>query len=110
MKNWMFLLAAILTETIATSALKSSDSFTKILPSAIVIAGYCASFYFLSLTLKSIPVGIAYAIWSGLGLVFITLIGWLVFDQKLDLPAVLGLVLIVSGVIVINTLSTTAEH
>ena len=78
MKNWFFLAIAIVSETIATSALKSSAGFTRLLPSLLVMAGYGIAFYFLSLTLRTIPVGIAYAVWSGVGIVLITLVGWLV--------------------------------
>jgi len=103
--KWLFLFIAIVTEVIATSALKSCDSFTKLVPSIIVVVGYGLSFYFFSLTLKTIPVGIAYAIWSGIGIVLISIIGWTYYHQKLDLPAVAGIVLIIAGVAVINLLS-----
>ena len=101
----MYLAIAILSEVIATSALKSSDGFTKFGPSLVVILGYGISFYCLSVVLKTIPVGVAYAIWSGMGIVLITLLGWLVFSQRLDLPAFLGMALIVAGVIVIYAFS-----
>ncbi|MBU3068674.1 QacE family quaternary ammonium compound efflux SMR transporter [Aestuariicella sp. G3-2] len=110
MKNWLFLGAAIITEVIATSSLKASDGFTKVWPSVLVVVGYGLSFYFLALTLKAIPVGIAYAIWAGLGIVLISLIGWVVFDQKLDMASVLGMCLIISGVLVINVFSKTTGH
>ncbi|WP_225624941.1 DMT family transporter, partial [Citrobacter portucalensis] len=84
MKGWLFLVIAIVGEVIATSALKSSEGFTKLAPSAVVIIGYGIAFYFLSLVLKSIPVGVAYAVWSGLGVVIITAIAWLLHGQKLD--------------------------
>ena len=110
MKNWLFLAIAIVSETIATSALKSSAGFTKLLPSLLVVAGYGIAFYFLSLTLRTIPIGIAYAVWSGVGIVLIALVGWLVFGQKLDMPALLGMGLIVAGVVVMNVFSRTAQH
>ncbi|TYQ21279.1 UNVERIFIED_ORG: small multidrug resistance pump [Zoogloea ramigera] len=110
MKNWLFLVIAIVSETIATSALKSSAGFTKLLPSLLVVAGYGIAFYFLSLTLRTIPIGIAYAVWSGVGIVLIALVGWLVFGQKLDTPALLGMGLIVAGVVVMNVFSRTAQH
>lgn len=110
MKNWLFLAIAIVSETIATSALKSSAGFTKLLPSLLVVAGYGVAFYFLSLTLRTIPIGIAYAVWSGVGIVLIALVGWLVFGQKLDTPALLGMGLIVAGVVVMNVFSKTAQH
>ena len=110
MKNWLFLAIAIVSETIATSALKSSAGFTMLLPSLVVVAGYGIAFYFLSLTLRTIPIGIAYAVWSGVGIVLIALVGWLVFGQKLDTPALLGMGLIVAGVVVMNVFSRTAQH
>jgi len=110
MKNYLFLLIAILFETIATSSLKASEQFTKIVPSLITVIGYIAAFYFLSLTLKTIPVGIAYAIWSGIGIVLITLAGIILFKQIPDLPAIIGMLLIVAGVVVINVFSKTSAH
>lgn len=110
MKNYFFLLIAILTETIATASLKNSEQFTKLVPSIITVVGYAAAFYFLSITLKSIPVGIAYAIWSGVGIVLITLSGIIFFKQVPDLPAILGLSLIIIGVIIINVFSKTAVN
>lgn len=110
MKNWLFLAIAIVSETIATSALKSSAGFTRLMPSLLVVAGYGIAFYFLSLTLRTIPIGIAYAVWSGVGIVLIALVGWLVFGQKLDTPALLGMGLIVAGVVVMNVFSRTAQH
>lgn len=102
MKNWIYLVAAIVSEVIATSALKSSDGFTVLTPTIIVISGYLAAFFFLSLVLKSIPVGIAYAIWSGIGIALISIIGWIFYDQRLDVPSIIGISLIMAGVIVIN--------
>ena len=93
MKSWVFLFVAILSETIATSALKVSEGFTVFLPALVVVAGYSLSFYFLSLTLRTIPIGVAYAIWSGVGLALVTIIGWLAFNQKLDSAAVIGIFL-----------------
>lgn len=110
MKNWAFLFAAILTEVIATTALKASDGFTRPGPSALVVAGYGVAFYFLSLTLRTIPMGIAYAIWSGVGIVLISAIAWLWYGQKLDLPAIIGIALIVAGVAVINLFSKSLAH
>ncbi len=110
MKNWLFLAVAIISEVIATSALKSSEGFTRLVPSFIVVAGYGSAFYFLSLTLKSIPVGIAYAIWSGVGIVLVTAIAWILHGQKLDLWGFVGISLIVSGVAVLNLLSKTSAH
>ena len=110
MKNWLFLAIAIVGEVVATSALKSSEGFTKPFSSAVVLVGYGVAFYFLSLALKSIPVGIAYAVWAGLGIVLVAAIAWLFHGQKLDAWALLGMGLIVSGVAVLNLLSKTSAH
>jgi len=107
---YVYLALAILFETIGTSFLQASQQFTRLLPSVAVLFFYAISFYLLSLVLKVMPVGIAYAIWSGLGIVLITLIGWVVFKQSLDLPAVIGLSLIIAGVIVVNLFSKTVGH
>jgi len=108
--KWVYLVVAVAGEVIATSALKSSAGFTKLGPSAIVVAGYGVAFYFLSLTLDVIPVGISYALWSGIGIVLISLIGWILFGQRLDLPAMVGIGLIVAGVAVINLSSESSSH
>ena len=110
MKSWLFLAVAIVGEVVATSALKSSDGFTKLAPSAVVVVGYGVAFYFLSLALKSIPVGIAYAVWAGLGIVLVAGIAWLLHGQKLDSWAFFGIGLIVSGVAVLNLLSKVSAH
>src|SRR5687767_1009841 len=104
---YVFLGVAIVAEVIATSALKASEGFTRLGPSLIVALGYGIAFYSLSLVMKAIPVGVAYAIWSGVGIVLISLVGWLVLKQPLDLPAMLGMGLIVAGVIVIQVFSRT---
>ena len=110
MKNWLILFIAIVAEVIATSALKSSEGFTKPIASIVVVLGYMIAFYCLSLTLKTIPVGIAYAVWSGVGIVLITTVAWIVFDQKLDVWGIIGIVMIMSGVLVLNLLSKTSSH
>ncbi|GHD47945.1 small multidrug resistance pump [Marinobacter persicus] len=110
MQSWLFLALAIIAEVVGTSALKSSEGFTRLGPTTVVVIGYVVAFYFLALAIKVIPVGIAYAVWAGLGIVLISLIGWLVFQQKLDAPAILGMGLILSGVLVINLFSGTASH
>lgn len=102
LKYWRYLCIAILAEVLATSSLKSSEGFTRLWPWLATIAGYGVAFYFLSLTLKTIPVGVAYAIWSGVGIVVIALIAWLAHGQKLDLAALVGMGLIMTGVILIN--------
>ncbi len=108
MKYWMFLATAIVCEVIATSALKASDGFNRLWPTLVVAVGYAAAFFFLSLTLRVIPVGVAYAVWSGVGVVLIALVAWLLYGQSLDLPAVIGMTLIVSGVVVLNVFSKTS--
>lgn len=105
LQSWIWLAIAIVAEVIATSALKASASFTRLVPSVVVIAGYCVAFYFLARALEFIPVGIAYAIWSGVGIVLIALIAWLLYGQTLDLPALVGLALIVAGIAVLNLYS-----
>ena len=108
--HWLYLGVAILFETIGTTALQASQQFTRAGPSVMVVISYALSFYLLALTLRFMPVGIVYAIWSGLGICFIALIAYLVFDQRLDLPAVLGMAMIIAGIIVINVFSNTATH
>lgn len=108
--HWLFLAIAITGEVIATSALKASDGFTRLMPSTITVVGYAVAFYFLALTLRTIPVGVAYAIWAGAGIVIISLIGLFIFGQELDAAAIAGIGLIVAGVIVINTLSNSVSH
>ena len=110
MQSWVTLVIAIIAEVIATSALKASDGFTRLWPSVITVLGYGVAFYCLSLTLKHIPVGLAYAVWSGLGVVLITAVSWVLFGQKLDAPALIGMGLIVAGVIVMNVFSKSVSH
>lgn len=107
---WLYLIAAVVAETIGTTALKASDGFTRWGPSALVIIAYGVSFWLLALVLRSIPVGIAYSIWSGLGIVLIAGIGWIVFGQKLDLAALIGLTLIIAGIAVIQLFSNSTTH
>lgn len=109
-KSWLFLGIAIVAEVVATTGLKASEGFSKFWPSMLVIAGYIVAFYFLSITLKEIPVGLAYAIWAGLGIVLVAFIGWLVYGQSLDAASVIGMALIIAGVAVINVFSKTAVH
>jgi len=107
---YLYLSVAIVAEVIATSALRAAAGFTVLLPSAISIVGYVVAFYFLSLTLKSMPVGVAYAIWSGVGIVLVSLVALVIYKQVLDLPALLGMGLIMAGVIVINLFSKSAVN
>nr|WP_315496760.1 multidrug efflux SMR transporter [uncultured Rhodoferax sp.] len=108
--NWLYLAIAIACEVVATSALKATEGFTRWQPSALVVAGYGLAFFFLSLTLRSIPVGIAYAIWAGAGVVLVSIAGWLLYQQVLDGAAILGIGLIVAGVLVINLFSKVVVH
>ena len=106
--HYIYLAIAIVTEVIGTSALKATEEFTRFWPSIIVLAGYVTSFYFLSLCLRHVPVGVAYAIWSGIGIILIAIVGWFLYKQSLDLPAVIGIAFIIAGVVVINLFSKTA--
>jgi small multidrug resistance pump len=110
MNQWLVLGCAIVAEVIATSALKASDGFSRLIPSLITVVGYAIAFYLLALTLRTMPVGIAYAIWSGVGTILIGAVAWLWYGQKLDLAAVIGMALIVAGVIVLNVFSKSAAH
>jgi small multidrug resistance pump len=107
---YLILSAAILAEVVATTALARSASFTRLLPSFVAVLGYAVAFWLLSFPLRSMPTGIVYAIWSGLGIVLITVIAWAWFGQALDMPAVMGLALIMAGVIVVNVFSKTVGH
>jgi small multidrug resistance pump len=108
--KWIYLSIAIVAEVMATTALRAAEGFTRLVPSIIVVAGYGIAFFFLSMTLKSIPVGIAYAIWSGVGMVLISIIGYFAYQQALDAPAVIGILLIIAGVTVINLFSKSITH
>jgi small multidrug resistance pump len=108
--KWLYLLIAIISEVVATSALKSSQGFSRLVPSLVVIAGYASAFYFLSLTLNTIPIGVAYALWSGIGILLVSIAGVILYHQTLDLPAVLGIILIVAGVVVLSLFSKSAVH
>ncbi|MCI0921973.1 DMT family transporter [Sphingobacterium rhinopitheci] len=110
MKNYLFLAAAILCETIATSFLKKTEQFTKIGPSIIFVLAMASSFYLLTFALKGIPIGIAYAIWSAVGIVLISLVGYFAYQQKLDLPAIIGIGFIIVGVVIINLFSKSSVH
>ena len=107
---WLMLFIAIVAEVIATSALKASAGFTRLWPSVVVVLGYGTAFYCLSLTLQSLSVGVAYALWSGLGIVLVTIASYVLYRQSVDLPALIGMALIVAGVAVIQLFSKTAVH
>jgi small multidrug resistance pump len=107
---YLTLMLAVLAETIGTTALQASQQFSKPIPSVICALSYAVAFYLLAIALRHFPVGIAYAMWSGMGIIFIAIIGFAVFGQKLDLAAVLGIVMILAGILVINLFSNTATH
>ncbi len=106
--QWIYLAIAIMSEVIATSALKTTEGFTRWIPSLLVVIGYTSSFYFLSLTLRTIPLGVAYAIWSGVGIALLAMIGWIIYHQALNMAAIIGITLIIAGVIVLVLFSKTA--
>lgn len=106
---YLYLAIAIIAEVTATSALKASEEFTKLVPSTIVVVGYGVAFYFLTLVLRTIPIGITYAVWSGLGIILVAIVGAMLYKQIPDIPAIIGMVLIVLGVIVIHVFSKTVS-
>ena len=108
--QYIILFVAVVMETIGTTALQSSQQFTRLLPTLIAIVAYMGAFYFLGLTLKYMPVGIVYALWSGLGIMAITVIGFVIFGQRLDAAAIAGLTLIIAGIVVIQVFSNTTTH
>lgn len=110
MHPYLSLAIAIVSEVIATSALRAADGFSKLVPSIVVVVGYAIAFLFLSITLRSMPVGIAYAIWSGLGVVLISVAAYFIYGQTLDAPALIGMALIVAGVLVLNLFSKSTAH
>ncbi|MEX6501464.1 DMT family transporter [Pseudomonas zhanjiangensis] len=110
MSGYIYLSVAIAAEVVATASMKALDGFNKPLPLVLVVAGYALSFWMLSLVVKSIPVGIAYAVWAGLGIVLVSIAATVLYQQRLDLPAILGMSLIVCGVVVIQLFSRTAGH
>jgi small multidrug resistance pump len=108
--TYLYLALAIIAEVAATSALKASEEFSRLIPSLIVVVGYGVAFYFMTLVLRVIPVGVTYAIWSGLGIVLVTVVGFFLYRQTPDIPAMLGMGLIISGVVVIHVFSRTYGH
>lgn len=110
MNAWLTLAIAIVAEVVGTSALKASDGFSRLWPSVVVVVGYGISFYCLSLVLRSIPVGITYAVWSGLGIVLITLVAWWLYGQTIDAMGFVGMGLILAGVVVLNVFSKSGGH
>lgn len=110
MNHWLAITIAILFEVMATTALKASNEFTRLLPSVLVVVGYLTAFYFMTLSMRVLPVGIMYAIWSGVGIVLISVLGWVFYRQALDVPAIIGMGLIIAGVVVINVFSRSIVH
>ncbi|MFP1918509.1 SMR family transporter [Lonsdalea quercina] len=110
MMTYLYLFLAIVAEVIATTALKLSDSFTRLVPSIVTLVFYAVAFYCLTITMRTLPTGVIYAIWSGAGIVLIAGVSWAIYGQRLDLPAVLGMGLIIAGVIVINVFSKSVTH
>ena len=108
--GYWYLVVAILSEVVATSALNASQGVTRLWPSMVTVVGYCLAFYFLSLTLRTVPMGIAYAVWAGAGIVLIAISGAIFFKQLPDLPAVLGMLFIIVGVVLVRAVSRTAGH
>jgi small multidrug resistance pump len=107
---YVYLAISIIAEVIGTSALKASEGFTKLWPSVVVVVGYGVAFHFLSLTLKTIPIGVAYAIWAGAGISLVAIVGWVLFEQKLDAAAIIGMCLIITGVVVMQVFSKSTGH
>ena len=108
--TYLYLTIAIIAEVAATSALKASEEFTRLVPSLIVVIGYGMAFYFMTLVLRVLPIGITYAIWSGLGIVLVSVVGFFLYKQTPDFPAIAGMALIISGVVVIHVFSKTVNH
>ena len=108
--HYIYLFLAVLAETIGTTSLQASQQFTRVVPSILVVLAYGSAFYFMSLTLAVMPVGVVYAIWSGLGILFIAVIGFVVFGQRLDGPAILGLAFIITGILILQLFSKTITH
>ncbi|MCF4099089.1 DMT family transporter [Maritalea mediterranea] len=109
-QGYIYLAIAILGEVVATSALKAANGFSETLPSILVVIGYGVAFYYLSLSIKTIPLGISYAIWSGVGVAAVSVVGWVYYKQALDLAALIGMAMILGGVLVIHLFSNTAAH
>lgn len=108
--TYVYLILAIIAEVIATSALKASNSFTQLIPSLIVVIGYSVSFYLLTLVLRQLPLGITYAVWSGLGIVLVAIVGAIIYKQIPDIAAIIGMGFIVAGVAIIHLFSNTVSH
>ena len=110
MNHWVALAIAIVAEVIATSTMKSTNEFTRFWPSVVVVLGYGIGFYCMAISLRVLPVGIMYAIWAGMGIVLVSIVGWVVYKQALDIAAIIGIGLIIAGVIMINVFSESISH
>ncbi|MFM9836482.1 MAG: DMT family transporter [Methylophilaceae bacterium] len=110
MNHWLALAIAIVAEVIATSTMKATNEFTRFWPSLVVVLGYGTGFYFMTISMRVLPIGIMYAIWSGVGILVVSLMGWVIYRQALDIPAIIGMGLIVAGVVVINVFSKSIGH
>jgi small multidrug resistance pump len=110
MPTYFILLLAVAAEVVATTALKASENFTRPIPSLLVVAGYGVAFFCLSLTLRTLPLGVAYAVWSGAGTALVAAVGWLFYKQQLDLPAIVGIALIIAGCLILNLFSKVSGH
>jgi small multidrug resistance pump len=110
LNHWLALAIAIAAEVIATSAMKASNEFTQLVPTLIGVVGYGTAFYFMTINMRVLPIGIMYTIWSGMGIVLISIVGWLVYKQNLDAPALIGMALIIAGAVIINVFSKSVVH
>jgi len=110
MNHWLALAIAIVAEVIATSTMKATNEFTRFWPSVVVILGYGTGFYFMTISMRVLPIGIMYALWSGVGILVVSIMGWVIYRQALDIPAIIGMSFIVAGVVIINVFSKSIGH
>ena len=110
MNHWLALAIAIVAEVIATSTMKATNEFTRFWPSLVVVLGYGTGFYFMTISMRVLPIGIMYALWSGVGILVVSIMGWVIYRQALDIPAIIGMSFIVAGVVVINVFSKSIGH
>jgi small multidrug resistance pump len=110
MNHWLALAIAIVAEVIATSTMKATNEFTRFWPSVVVVLGYGTGFYFMTISMRVLPIGIMYALWSGVGILVVSIMGWVIYRQALDIPAIIGMSFIIAGVVVINVFSKSIGH
>jgi small multidrug resistance pump len=110
MNHWLALAIAIVAEVIATSTMKATNEFTRFWPSLVVVIGYGTGFYFMTISMRVLPIGIMYALWSGVGILVVSIMGWVIYRQALDVPAIIGMSFIIAGVVVINVFSKSIGH